>query len=153
MHSRSQKRGEKKLGKKLHLVQKTVASPINNTSCQENIIPEVLCVLAFCPTPDPLQGASELCIDLDQIFLFILPQVPFMSYFKLARWRMKCTQAKNMDINNSRILLHMHTYTDTHTKTKKPTYTHTHTKSLGFHFSWAFLKQEKTHLQHYVWKM
>lgn len=67
------KKKKKRLGKKLHLVQKTVASPINNTSCQKNIIPIVLCVLAFCPTTDPLQGASELCIGLDHTYLFSSP--------------------------------------------------------------------------------
>ena len=66
---KKEKKKKKRLGKKLHLVQKTVASPINNTSCQENIIPILLCVLAFCPTTDTLQGASEHYIGLDHTSL------------------------------------------------------------------------------------
>lgn len=107
------KKEKKKLGKKkLHLVQKTVASPINNTSCQENIILIVLCVLAFCPTTDSPQGASELCIGLAHTSLqsrvWVIPQ--------LAEWRIKCTRVKNTSIHKSRILLqpcrHMNLHQD-----------------------------------------
>lgn len=108
---------KKRLGKKLHLVQKTVAGPINNTSCQESIIPEVLSVLAFCPTTAPLTRSFRALHSFGpNLSLHLTISTSFMSYFKLAMWRMKCAEVKNMGIYNSRILLHIYTYMGKHTK-------------------------------------